>query len=329
MLADIYEPLEQQRVAAVKSAWKARALTLLLVPMVFLPVAALIFTMTYEQFSGMLADLAVRAIPWLQDRINMVMVALIGWVIGGLWLVGKYYQKHVRQPIWAYISQYKTRVFEQLCNKHFPDLRYDANGYIGYDTFDGMQLFNYQSDWYRSEDYFGGQHGKTRIHFAEVHAKRERKRLQDGRIHKYDETFFKGLVFVADFHKHFHCTARLVPTGEKVPRIRSQASVTFEDPDFNERFKTLASDQTDIRYILSTSMMQRMMRLDAQFPGLRAMFSNDRLTLMLPNARDRFEPSIYKRANSIPQIEGLVKEIQELINVVEELDLNTRIWSKS
>lgn len=327
-MADVYASLEQQRIKTIKTVWKGRLTSILLIPLVFLPVALLVISMAHEQLSGTIARVAARAVPTIQDNINLVMVIGISWVALGVWLLGRYYRNHSLQPTWDYLRNYKTKVFAHLCEEHFPELSYDPEGYIGYDEFDDMRLFAYGSDWYRSEDFFSGRHGLTKIHFAEVHAKRERSRYSEGRMRKYDETFFQGLVFVADFHKHFHCTARLIPTGEKLPKVRKQKPVTLEDPDFEDCFQTVASDQTDIRYLLSTSMLQRLLRLNGRFPGLRAMFSNDRLTLVLPDPRDHFEPSLYQRANSASQIEELVRDIQVLLDIVDELDLNTRIWSK-
>lgn len=328
-MTDVYATLEEQRVHALKSVWKARLASVLLIPVVLLPVVLLFVTMVHEQLVGTITDVAARLIPSLQDNMNLVVMVSIGWVVLGLWLFGRYYRTHGLQPQWDYLSNYKAKAFAQLCQQHFPDLKYDPKGAIGYDEFDGMCMFPYESDWYRSEDYFSGRHGKTKIRFAEVHAKRERSRYSEGRMRKYDETFFQGLVFVADFHKHFHCTGRLIPVAEKMPKIRSQQPVTLEDPDFEDCFKTVASDQTDIRYLLSTSMMQRLLRLNSRFSGLRVLFGSDRVTLFLPDTRDRFEPSLYQRANSSRQLETLVRDIQVLLDIVDELDLNTRIWSRA
>lgn len=328
-MSDVYASLEEQRLHALKTIWKARLASVLLIPLVLLPVGLLFLTMVHEQLSGKVAETAERIVPLLQDNMNLVFLVCFGWVAIGIWLLGRYYRTHGLQPQWDYLGSYKTKVFAQLCQEHFPDLKYDPKGGIGYDEFDGMRLFPYESDWYRSEDYFSGRHGQTKIRFAEVHAKRERSRYSEGRMIKYDETFFQGLVFVADFHKHFHCTARLIPVAEKMPKLRSQQPVTLEDPDFEDCFKTVASDQTDIRYLLSTSMMQRFLRLNRRFCGLRVLFGNDRVTLVLPDPRDRFEPSLYQRANSISQQETLVRDIQVLLDIVDELDLNTRIWSRA
>jgi len=102
----------------------------------------------------------------------------------------------------------------------------------------------------------------------------------------------------------------------------------MEDPDFEETFITVSTDQVDARYVLSSSMVERFVNLNRRFPGMRALFNNERLVLVLPSQRNRFEPSLYRPADSSWQIDEFVRDIQDLFRIVEELDLNTRIWSK-
>ena len=105
--------------------------------------------------------------------------------------------------------------------------------------------------------------------------------------------------------------------------------MTMEDPEFEETFITVSTDQVDARYVLSTSMVARFVDLSRRIPGMRALFKDEKLVLALPSNRDRFEPSLYRRANSSRQLDRFVRDIQRLLRIVEELSLNTRIWSKS
>ena len=264
----------------------------------------------------------------VEPYIEWILPAAAIWLFAGLFLLGRLFVRKARRPQWAYIRDYKSRVFKHLCDAHFPGLSFDPKGYVGYDEFDSTRLFPYTSDEYRSSDYFSGLAGKTNVSFAEVYAKRERKRFSDGSIETYLDEFFRGLVFIADFHKHFHSTTRLLPRGEKVARVRGQQPVTLEDPEFEETFATFSTDQVDARYVLSTSMALRFMELNRRFPGLRALFKDEKLVLALPSNRDRFEPSLYRRAASSRQVDEFVRDVQSLLRIVEELNLNTRIWSK-
>ena len=324
----VFSQLESQRLAAIRSFCLTTLVCLVLLPVVVLPLASCIFVMVEHPGNPAAAALANQGRPLLEPYAQEVLMATVAWLFVGLFLLGRLFVRRGRQPCWDYVRDFKTKVFNYLCSAHFPGLAYDPRGYVGDDEFDGTKLFPYTSDEYRSHDYFSGRVGMTDISFAEVVAKRERKHFRDGSFRTYLEEFFSGLVFIADFHKHFHSTTRLIPADQKVARVRGHKPLQLEDPDFNEAFAAVSTDQVDARYVLSTSMARRLVELNDRFPGMRALFRNENLVLALPSSRDMFEPSLYRRASSNRQIEEFVRDIQNLLSIVDELNLNTRIWSK-
>jgi len=324
----VFVELESQRVAALKAFWLTSATCLLLIPLALLPFVGLAFVMIEHPAGSGLASLVQSGRGMIEPYLSAVVVGAFIWFGIGAWLLCRLFVRRARQPVWNYIRSFKLQVFTQLCDVHFPGLSYDPEGYIGYDRFDATKLFPYSSDAYNSEDYFSGRVGQTDVHFAEVVAKRERRRLNDGSIETYLDTFFRGLVFVADFHKHFHSSTRLVPRGEKLLEVRGQETVILEDPEFEAAFATLSTDPIDARYVLSTSMVSRFVDLKRRIPGLRALFEDEKLVLVLPSDRDHLEPSLYCRATSSRQLDGFVRDICSVLRIVEALNLNTRIWSK-
>ena len=325
----VYDGLETQRLAAIKAFWLAAIVSVLLLPLAALPLAGSMFVMVDHPSGTTIAALAQPARVLIEPYIQPVLLGALVWLLVGLYLAGRYFVRRGRQPVWDYIRSFKAVVLNHVCKLHFPGLSYDPKGYVGYDEFDATNLFAYTSDEYRSEDFFGGRSGKTDIHFAEVVAKRERKRFSKGSIETYYDEFFNGLVFVADFHKHFHSNTRLIPRGEKLKKVGGERPVTMEDPEFEEIFATVSTDQVDARYVLSTAMVRRFVELNKRFPGMRALFRDEKLVLALPRNRDLFEPSLYRRAQSSAQIGEFVKDIKSLLQIVDEMNLNTRIWSKA
>ena len=325
----VYDGLETQRLSAIKAFWLAALVSVLLLPLAALPLAGSMIVMVDHPPDTALAALANPAKALLEPYIQPVLLGASLWFFVGLYLAGRYFVRYGRQPVWDYIRSCKAVVLNHICTLHFPGLRYDPKGYVGYDEFDATNLFAHASDVYRSEDFFSGQSGKTDIHFAEVVAERERKRFSKGSFETYYEEFFNGLVFVADFHKHFHSNTRLIPRGEKLKKVRGEQPVTMEDPEFEEIFATVSTDQVDARYVLSTAMIRRFVDLNKRFPGMRALFRDEKLVLALPGNRDLFEPSLYRRARSSAQISEFVEDIKSLLQIVDEMNLNTRIWSKA
>lgn len=327
--AAVFANLETQRLAALRSFWLAVIVAcLIMIPLTVAPLALGMFIMVDKSPDSAMAALTQPTRELIEPHVQFVFLGASVWLVVGLFLAGRYFVRHGRQPVWNYIHSFKSVVLNHLCELHFPALSYDPKGYVGYDEFDATNLFAYTSDEYKSEDFFGGRIEKTDIHFAEVVAKRERKRWSKGSIETYYDEFFRGLVFVADFHKHFHSNTRLIPRGEKLKKVRGERPVTLEDPEFEEIFTTVSTDQIDARYVLSTSTVRRFVELNRRFPGMRALFRDEQLVLALPGRRDLFEPSLYRRARSSSQIAEFVRDIKDLLQIVDEMNLNTRIWSK-
>lgn len=324
----LFEELDLKRKAALWIFWRTLFRALGALPLSFLPGVPLVAMFSDAGTAGLWGWVVRWMQSWPLPYLPYVAFAGLGLVLVGIILIVRYYRRHALGPVRAYERDYKQRVFNAICELHFPGLRYNVDGYIGYDEFEATKLFPYPVDVYQSEDYFEGRLGQTDIRFAEVMAQRERRRLI-GKPKRYYETYFDGIVLVADFHKHFHSTTRLVPEGAKLEGVRGQKPVVFEDPEFEALFEAVSTDQIDVRYILSPSMMQRFVQLSRRFPKLRAKFENENLILMLPSARDHFQTSIHQHPGCKDQINRFVRDLKMILPVVEELNLNTRIWSKS
>jgi hypothetical protein len=193
---------------------------------------------------------------------------------------------------------------------------------------DESGLFPFASDVYASEDRFLGRRGATDVCFAEAVAQREQRRGFGRDRETVYETYFRGIVFVADFNKHFHASIRLLPRDAEAGRRSGEERIRLEDPRFEALFQTWATDATNVRYVLSFSLMERLAALHVRHPELRARFHGGRLLLLLPVRGDLFEPSLNRRADDLAQIERFAAEASACLEVVDVLNLDTRIWSK-
>jgi Protein of unknown function (DUF3137) len=117
---------------------------------------------------------------------------------------------------------------------------------------------------------------------------------------------------------------------QALPRFDGTELVELEDPDFEKRFVCHSTDPVEARYVLSTSLVQRILHLAERASGpLRVSFVDACMYLALPLSRDLLPAAFF--AGSVNE-EGLLGSVRELLSVaglVEELGLNTRIWSKA
>jgi hypothetical protein len=313
----LLDELERRRWSVLKSYWKAVA---------WLVLGTLIVAGTF----GVLIWMLDKGIAQDNMRPHEDAIALTLFALPPVWLfvAGWAFRRFANRPKWQYLNRFKNEVFTEVCSHHFPTLKYEPAAGIAYRQFDGSHLFPYEADVYSSEDRFSGVLEHTTVTFAEVRAKRKRRRLtSEGMATEYQE-YFRGLMLVADFHKHFHSAIRILPASDDFVSLPGEERVVTEDPDFERSFVVLGTDQIDARYVLSSSMLSRIFQLARRFGHIRLGFSSDHMTLLLPRSRDQFEPSLYRKATSRKQIARFVDDISSVLALVTELDLNTRIWSK-
>jgi len=324
--------LESQRRRAIASYWRTLlALTPCLAvaagPLVMLAWAGL------EPAPGV-ADSPLRRTlhGWLtsipSEWGTAVVVLLFVWPCA--WLAGGFivFRRYALRPRAEYLHDYKLRVYTAACAAHFPGIAYEPDAGMPWRVVDESGLFPFASDVYRSEDRFSGRWGATEVCFAEALAQRKRERGWGKDRETVYETYFRGIVFIADFNKHFHGTTRLLPRGQESVRAASDQRVELEDPRFEAVFQTWSTDPVDARYVLSPSLMERLTKLHERHPGLRARFHDERLLLLLPSARDRFEPELYRSAGDLRQVAEFTAEVRACLEAVAALDLDTRIWTK-
>lgn len=221
---------------------------------------------------------------------------------------------------------------------HFIDdsLNYDPYSMIPQSDFTASKIFTQGVDRYKGDDFIQGKIGETAIRFSEIHAEYYTTD-KDGK--RQYHTIFKGLFLIADFNKHFNGeTYVLIDTAEKLfgklGKIFQKANfvrpqlIKMEDPIFEKAFVVYGSDQIESRYILTPAMMERMMKLKEKSSKVQFSFKNSQVNIALPVSKNLFEAPLFKSMLSFDQIKEYYEYLLLAIGVVEDLDLNTRIWTK-
>jgi Protein of unknown function (DUF3137) len=219
---------------------------------------------------------------------------------------------------------YKDKVVNTIVKVAFGETGGYASGY-GHSQaeFVNTQLFNTTPNRYHSEDMIRGEVGKTFIYFSEVLAEKETKNGKNTSV----ETLFEGILFTADFNKHFK--GKTIVREHGFFDFFSSGKIELENPNFRELFTVIADDPIEARYILTPSFMERILHLHEKWDGdIGLSFIESKLTIAIPMSHNFFEVSIWKKIDPKTQ---WIKEwniVSELIEIVHDLDLNTRIWTK-
>lgn len=145
---------------------------------------------------------------------------------------------------------------------------------------------------------------------------------------------------MADFNKSFKSTTVVLPDtaqklfgelGQALQRMNVQNGqlIKLEDPEFEKLFVVYGQDQVEARYILSTSLMRRIVEFQNRTrKKMRISFSASKLYMAIPFERELFEPKIMESLLNISPIQAYYDDLKLVIDIVEDLNLNTRIWTQ-
>jgi hypothetical protein len=248
-------------------------------------------------------------------------------------------------------NTFKARVMTRLVKLFHPSLNYSPNRAIAEQEYHLSMLFHNSPDpdRYRGEDYIEGVIDKTDIRLSELHTEyRQVTYDSKGNRREYWVTIFRGLFISADFHKHFHGITLVLPDTEQSwlggfgqwlqsisAKLGNQPGelVKMEDPEFERLFKVFSTDQVEARYILTPNMIRRIVEFRKKTDSpIRLSFIASRVFVAIPTYHNYFEPpSLFSPADKLLDPSTLAEYFEELkfaLAVVDELNLNTRIWTK-
>jgi len=241
----------------------------------------------------------------------------------------------------AYRQEFKTRVIKKLVEYVDPHLAYTPDNFLGQDMFEESGLFSKKPDAYDGGDLIEGTLEKTRIAFSEVHAQ-YRTTTTDGQGHMRTQwhTIFKGVLFVADFNKAFRSRTFVLPDtaeqllgsfGQKLQALNPERNqlIKLENPEFERAFVVYGDDQIEARYILSPALMDRILHYQQRTgEELRLSFVGGCVYVAIPSAQNLFEPNILSTVLERGRLKEYLARLELTTDIVEELNLNTRIWGK-
>lgn len=150
---------------------------------------------------------------------------------------------------------------------------------------------------------------------------------------------FRGIFFVADFNKNFNGHTVVLPdTAERMlgkfgQSLQSMSSrgqlIRLEDPEFEKEFCVYSDDQVEARYILSTSLMQRIIEFKRKWnTKIYLSFRNSNVYIAISMSKNLFETRLFKSVQDYKFIEENIQFLILITGIIEDLNLNTRIWTK-
>lgn len=248
------------------------------------------------------------------------------FLTGSIYILGYYFITK------KYKIRFKQKIISSIVNFIDPEFYYSEAGGISDKQFKESCIFEKTPDIFTKEDFVKGMLKDTTFEFSEVKAE-----YSSG---DKTYTFFKGLFFIADFNKNFNGKTLVQPEfsqnflGKIGEMLHSKSAfggkfVKLEDLEFEKLFVVYSTDQIESRYILSLDLMRRITDFRNKLKKeVYISFVNSKVFVAIPKNKNLFEPRIFRTLLDFSQVQEYFEDLQLAIDIVEDLNLNTRIWSK-
>lgn len=254
---------------------------------------------------------------------------LIGYIIIGLFIY--------RFLVHDYISEFKNSVIRPLVHVIDNSLEYSPSLHVAKHLFENSNLF-LDSEKVSGNDYVKGKIDGISIEFSDLHAERK---TQNSKGKDEWSTLFRGLFIVAEFNKNFSSQTVVLPdniqstVGNLIGHwLQSNNGardelVKMDNPEFEAEFVVYSNDQIEARYILSHSLMEKLLSFRRKSANpIHVAFRENHIYMAISYNKDLFEPSIFRSLLEYKIAMEYVKTLHLAIGIVEELKLNQKLWSK-
>ncbi|MDD2780101.1 DUF3137 domain-containing protein [Sulfuricurvum sp.] len=285
-------------------------------------------------YGGMGIVAFALAVLWMGKNFGLLHPLMIGIVIGFIAIASITYRFMTN----GYAKDFKAKIITPLIHAIDPHLLYNPDFMISQHLFERSDLFKHSIDRYSGNDYVKGSIDGVPLEFSDVHAEYQTK---NSKGNSEWHTLFRGLFLVAEFNKHFKAKTVILPDlAEKTfgnliggwlqsMNMSRGKVIQLDDPLFEKHFVVYGNDPIEARYILSHSMMKRIVDFQKKISHpLFISFVHNHIHVGIGTGKDLFEPAVFTSLLDYKQAMEYVNTLQNTIGLVEELKLNEKLWSK-
>jgi len=237
-----------------------------------------------------------------------------------------------------YKSDFKEKIIAPLIHELDENLDYFPQLHVQEGYFTRSRLFTSRPDRVSGNDYIRGKIDGVPIEFSDLHAE---KRHKDSKGRTTWTTIFQGLFIVSEFNKHFKSQTVVLPDRAQrtfgdfignwlqANNFSRNELVKMDNPAFEKEFVVYSNDQVEARYILTHTMMQKLLNYKKQTKHpLYISFIGGNIYLAIEYNKDLFEASVFHSLLKYKIAMEYLKTLHLAVGVIEELKLNQKLWSK-
>ena len=227
-------------------------------------------------------------------------------------------------PLFLYYQRSKESILPLLIN-FFGDFSYQYCPNIAMDIMQQSKIVN-TNEFIRSDDAFYGKYGNVKVYITEYAAQEyiEKKTTEPNNVIKAKKKY--GIFFLAEMNKKF--TGQTIVVKDKGLRNRfihykGLEHIRLEDPVFEKAFEVYGNDQIEARYILTTAMIEQMLKLKTFFAEIGFSFFSGQVLINIRTKKNHFECTHFFRSLlNEKSIEKTFIQMDNLFSIIRILQLD-------
>ena len=239
-------------------------------------------------------------------------------------------------PVAEYYHETKKTIL-QIMIKFFGDFSYGYEKKISPEIINDSQIMA-SYDKINFDDCFSGMYREVPVMITEYGLYIKTIVEKDGYSTERYIKKFNGILFYAKMNKSFKGQTIVTKDSLLLNRFRrfknrdKQTGTTkrlervgLESPSFERKFEVYSDNQIEARYILTTVLIEHMMKLTESFPNIKFCFKNDHILMNIEKTENMFEcSSFFSTLLKYKRIEKNFNEFYELFMIIDTLRLNQK-----
>jgi hypothetical protein len=231
-----------------------------------------------------------------------------------------------------YSSRFKKEIIGSIVHFHNPGLKYDPDDGIMLPAVEISKIFGDSLKDFSSCNLVKGKIGNTWVSLSNVELVHDTWGMNP---------IFKGDFLIAEFSKKFAGEYYVISTNQEAKRtigankILQQTNrirpslIRVDSPEFEQEFTVFGSDTAEALYILTPSLMQRMLDFKKKIQAdVHFSFNRSKMFAAIQSTGKPVTPSLKEDVDKRALI-AWNKNLEFALDLVNDLNLNTRIWSKA
>ncbi len=235
-------------------------------------------------------------------------------------------------------GDYADQVSMQALKDLDPSFYFSRYNCLSEQDYLNAEIYSKHYDRYSGSRLMEGTHGQTQFRFSHLHVE-EKYQSTDSKGNRTTHwvDIFNGVLFIADFNKHFSYDLTVLPDiaekhfgwlGRKMQSVDSRV-MQLENPEFEKQFKASCKDSVTGHYILTPDMQERMLHVLSKCDnGVAFAFRESKVYIAIPKFEPNSDPNHDVSFLTVGQLKYATKDLLALIELIDDLDLNNRIWTK-